>query len=230
MERCHVAILVREARPGHVKTRLAATIGAAPAASLYVSMLADTLACVAPLAGDAGILLCDGVAPTAQPPNFRCWPQRGHDLGERLRNATLELSEAGCMPLLFLGSDSPDLPADSIRAAMAALSSHELVLGATQDGGVWCIGQRRACGELFVDVPWSSPSTGAALRNRARTLGLKLAELAPWQDVDELNDLLALAQRIDADPSSAPHTRRWLLDHRGPWQNGPMKGLPGETA
>ena len=86
----------------------------------------------------------------------------------------------------------------------------EVVLGATPDGGVWCIGLDRAQPDLLADIPWSSASTGDALRNRADALGLNRVEVAPWYDCDLQEDLDALVDRLRDRPGAATMTRRLL--------------------
>jgi rSAM/selenodomain-associated transferase 1 len=225
-----VALFVREAIAGRVKTRLAAAIGPSAAAEIYAAMQRDSIELVRALVGEAGVLVYDGAPPTQCPGRWTLLAQEGADLGERLRHASRELQRRQKFPVLFLGSDSPDLPRRHLRSAMRALRTHDVALGATPDGGVWCIGLRRACAELLSEIPWSSPDTGAALRNRVQEHELKLAELDPWQDVDELGDLVALAARIAADPETAPHTARWLREHDGPWRRRAQPGRLGDFA
>jgi glycosyltransferase A (GT-A) superfamily protein (DUF2064 family) len=119
----------------------------------------------------------------------------------------------------MLGSDSPDLPAGHLEAALDALRGPaQLVLGAAGDGGVWCIGLDRPRPELFDGIPWSTARTGDALRNRADELALNRAEVAPWYDCDLQADLDALVARLRAGDGSATMTRQLLDDH----ESGPV--------
>lgn len=194
-----------------MKTRLAQGVGDARATELYRAFVADTMT----LALNSGARHCrifhDGAPPASwmevPPDSCSAVPQAPGDLGDRLQAAFAE----GPCPLLMLGSDSPDLPPELLRSALEALDAgSEVVLGATPDGGVWCIGLDGARPELLADIPWSSASTGDALRNRADALGLNRVEVAPWYDCDLQEDLDALAARLRDRPDAATMTRRLL--------------------
>lgn len=217
----HLAVFLKQPWPGHVKTRLASSIGASGAAALYRAFACDTLVRALSIPAASLRLVHDGPAPRRWLPaglshrleGCAQRPQPDGDLGTRLARAFDEAHREGLGPLLVLGSDSPDLPAAHIRGALAALDDADLVLGAVPDGGVWCIGLRRPVPGFFDGVPWSSPGTGEALRNRGAQLGLKLAEPPPWFDVDVAADLRALRERLAKDPAAAPWTARWLAQH-----------------
>lgn len=208
-----VGIFVKEARAGHAKTRLIPRLGAAGAASLYTAFLGDTVT-LARESGAGVVLFHDGPAPGPElPAGVAAVPQGPGDLGDRLETATGAAERDGRFPLLFLGSDSPDLPASLLGDALEALTRYDVVLGPATDGGVWCIGLQRAHPGFFADLPWSSRETGAALRNRALQLGLNPAALAPWSDVDDPADLDALIQRLTREGTTAPRTLAWLREH-----------------
>jgi rSAM/selenodomain-associated transferase 1 len=207
-----LGIFVKEPRPGRVKTRLARSIGEARAAALYRAFVQDTLT----LASNAGArhrrIFHDGAPPGdwagGAATGFTPRPQVAGDLGRRLDEAFRD----GPCPLLILGSDSPDLPRAHLLSALRALDDGaQLVLGATHDGGVWCIGLDRRCPALLADIPWSSTDTGDALRNRADALGLNRVEVAPWYDCDLEADLQALVARLHGEPAAATMTRRLLI-------------------
>jgi rSAM/selenodomain-associated transferase 1 len=211
MHDSNLGIFVREPRPGRVKTRLARTIGEVPAADLYRAFVADTVT----LALNSGARHCrifhDGAPPSTWLGGVRGdyseLPQASGDLGDRLQAAF----SAGPCPLLMLGSDSPDLPAEYLRSGLEALDAGaHLVLGATLDGGVWCIGLDRARPDLLTGIPWSTASTGDALRNRADALGLNRVEVSPWYDCDLQEDLDALVVRLRGRPEAATMTGRQL--------------------
>ena len=195
-----------------MKTRLARTIGDAAAARLYRAFVDDTLT----LALNAGARHCrifsDGALPSTwagiRAKGFSEHAQGPGDLGERLAEAFA----VGPCPMLMLGSDSPDLPPELLRSALEALDrGAQLVLGAAGDGGVWCIGLDRPRPELFEGIPWSTPSTGDALRNRADALGFNRVEVAPWYDCDLQEHLDALVARLRDQPDGATMTRRTLI-------------------
>lgn len=218
VERAFVGIFVKEPRPGHVKTRLARKISPAWAAGLYRAFLLDTLALATSCATDRVLLYYDGAPPRSYLPadsvgaGWREIPQRGRDLGERLAAAADDAAAAGSLPVLLLGSDSPDLPGAHLQQGLVSAYEADLVLGPAADGGLWGIGLRSGTGGLFEDLPWSTPRAGSALRNRAARLGLKVKDLPLWYDVDEPADLMALDQRLSGE-SKAKWTSAWMASH-----------------
>ena len=49
--------------------------------------------------------------------------------------------------------------------------------------------------DIFADIPWSSPETLNAARQRLLTTAGPLSLLPAWYDVDTVNDLKALTNR-----------------------------------
>jgi rSAM/selenodomain-associated transferase 1 len=221
-ETVNLAVFLKQPRPGRVKTRLETRLSAEDAADLYTAFLWDTVTLVARSSARRLLFFHEGPPPSTFLPAY-VWrpaqeraleiPQRGGDLGERLAGAVDDAATGGNLPLLILGSDSPDLPLPALETALAALATHDLVLGPAHDGGVWCIGLARPVPSCFEGVPWSSSRTGRILGNRARTLGLNLAEVETWYDVDEIEDVERLRTRLLEGKSKAKWTEQWLVEH-----------------
>jgi rSAM/selenodomain-associated transferase 1 len=100
---------------------------------------------------------------------------------------------------LIVGTDTPSLPLERFQQALAALESHDLVLGPALDGGYYLIGLNRPIPGLFTEIPWSTEQVLARTQEKAGALGLKTALLAPWRDVDTIDDLHALIEAGVAD-------------------------------
>ncbi|MBX9659736.1 MAG: DUF2064 domain-containing protein, partial [Nitrospiraceae bacterium] len=68
------------------------------------------------------------------------------------------------------------------------------------DGGYYLIGLKQPRPELFADIAWSTDGVLAATQGKAAALGLKVALLPQWRDVDTIDDLQALidASAVDA--------------------------------
>ncbi len=221
----NLAIFLKAPRPGRVKTRVAAQLGDQAACDLYTALLHDSVTVALQSRAEHLILAFDGPPVEGYLPRavadtsidrISTLAQVEGDLGQRLAAAAASAQSQRRMPLVFLGSDSPDLPVEYIDQALQATQEHDLVLGPADDGGVWCIGLRLAVPELFEGITWSSEHTGAQLRNRAGALGLNVGNVPAWYDVDETEDLNSLVERLHAHPERAPHTQTWLQEHWNP--------------
>jgi rSAM/selenodomain-associated transferase 1 len=182
---------------GLAKTRLIPALGAEGAAALATRLL-DRAVAAGAAAGFERLELC--VTPDAPHPAFETLrarhalalaPQGEGDLGVRMDRALTRALRTHDRALL-VGTDVPGLDTDRLRQADRALADHDAVFVPALDGGYVLVGLRRPAPALFADIAWSTASVMAQSRERARSKGLRWAELAPLPDVDEPADLVHL--------------------------------------
>lgn len=194
MGRDALLVFLKRPRPGEVKTRLAAALGAEAAADLYRVLAEEALRRTAPSCGDYDRLLF--FTPRHAHLEMEDWlpgetwlPQSDGDLGGRMAHAFSESFRRGARRAVIVGSDVPSLSGDVVRAAFRALDDHDLVLGPARDGGYYLVGLARLHAALFHDIPWSAASVLTMTLERACTLGLSVRLLDPLRDVDTLEDI-----------------------------------------
>lgn len=177
---------------GAVKTRLADTLGEDVTYELYKCFLADLSAMVREVKAEM-IIVYAGVDGVSFPdfPGIECLRQRGNDIGERMHNAFLDVFARGFGRCVLIGSDSPDLPAVLVNDAFDKLDSADIVIGPGTDGGYYLIGCRRQslCSSIFNGIKWSTSEVFKETVKRLDESGLKYAQLAPWPDIDDFDDL-----------------------------------------
>ena len=206
-----LAIFAKEPRPGRVKTRLTPCLTPAEAAALYRVALRETVARFS--AGPARLALCCAGRRrwfAHNYPELPLLPQGRGDLGARLARAAAALFAAGAGAVAIAGSDSPDLPLPLISAVFAALARADAAVVPSADGGYVLLALRRPVPELFADIPWSTPAVLAATRARAAALGLRIASVGSWDDLD---DFAALQRLLARSPECM--TARYVHAHLG---------------
>ena len=213
-------IFCRAPRLGAVKTRLAAALGAPLALQLYRAMLRDCLDLGRALAPDATPIICytpdDAFADDSE--LSALWSgahlaQRGADLGARMLNALDDARAQGFTRAVIIGSDAPDLPLDTLRAAFASLRQKDVVVGPSRDGGFVLIGAARPVSDaIFTDITWSRDDVCARLLKNLSAQNLSFAQLQTWQDVDEIADLIALRQRLQSSDRNVARATRAVLE------------------
>src|SRR6266436_6661147 len=119
---------------------------------------------------------------------------------------------------IVTSSDSPQISRAIVARARAALDEADVVLGPAEDGGYYLIAMRKPY-DVFSSVPMS---TGAVTRKTielAERQGLSVRLLEPLFDIDELPDLLRLAQLLEADQALAPVTAAYLATRKNLYDN-----------
>ncbi len=204
-------MLTRLPGRGPTKTRLAADVGEAAARELASAFLADSLALSQASGSPVTLAYAPAVAATVAAGHFLGTegvgfePQCGGDLGRRILGALGSAIAAGRVPVL-IGSDTPDLPVASIERAFERLRDADLVLGPAGDGGFYLIGVKSMQPALFEGVRWSTETVFERVVGNALRLRLRTALTQPWDDVDDLDGLLALEGRLARHESTAPRT------------------------
>jgi uncharacterized protein len=214
-----LVIMAKQPAVGQTKTRLSPPLTPVEAAALYEALLRDTVLLAASL-NDVQLALA--ITPPAalaslrliSPPQTLLWPVSGTDIGDCLHQVLSGLLMAGYRRALALNSDGPTLPIAYLQVALTLLEQADVVLGPSEDGGYYLIGIKQPQPDLFRDIAWSTPQVTPQTLARAEGLGLRVALLPPWYDVDTAADLVRLRTELDRlPPQSLPYTRRFLAAH-----------------
>jgi rSAM/selenodomain-associated transferase 1 len=190
-----IGVMCKAPQPGRTKTRLAASLGASAAADLSACFLRDVAAAIEAVPERLGrrgygVFAPAGAEPILRPlfpPTFGLLLQVGDDLGQVLLSAAHRLLAAGHDCVLLVNGDSPTLPSGLLAEAIELLRrpGDRAVLGPATDGGYYLIGLKQAHPHLFAKIEWGTDSVAQRTRERAKEIGLAMAELPEWYDVDD---------------------------------------------
>lgn len=196
-----VAVAIFAKTPGvtPAKTRLASGAGTPTAEAFYLRALDLTEAVVcAAAAADSGFAPYWAVA-ERKGIGRECWAgfpqiwQGEGDLGARLSHVYDGLL-ARHGAVLLIGADSPLLSPRLLARARQLLvdEDREFVMGRALDGGFYLFGGQAPMAQgMWTSVTYSAADTADQLLARLQPLG-SVGELPPLQDVDTLEDLLAI--------------------------------------
>ena len=190
--RPQLVIMVKEPRPGRVKTRLGATLGMTTAAWWFRHQSRAVIRRVQSPKWDTILAVSPDVAGLTS----RVWPahlpriaQGPGDLGQRMGRIFRGLPPG---PVCIIGADIPGIQPQHIETAFHALGRNDACFGPAADGGYWLIGLKRSRPVprmLFDGVRWSSKH---ALADTVKTLpGQRVSYIATLNDVDTAADLRA---------------------------------------
>lgn len=196
----HCLIMAKAPAPGSTKTRLAATVGPNRAAELSAAAFLDTLrACGGAFGPGRRHISLAGSLEGAEDSErldaaLRGWqvrPQEGDTFAGRLVQAHRQIPG----PVVQIGTDTPQVTTENLRAVVVLLGDADAVLGPAVDGGWWVLAlnepEAAAC---LRGVPMSSPETGARTLDALREAGLSVALAPRMRDVDVAADAEAVAE------------------------------------
>jgi rSAM/selenodomain-associated transferase 1 len=214
-----IVIMAKQPLPGRTKTRLCPPLTADQAAELSAALLADTVGLVSSV---PGIEVAVAVSPAAAVDEMRrllrgharILAVEGRTIGECLSDAIGRLFSEGIARVVALNADSPTLPAAYLGRAAELLGSNDVVLGPADDGGYYLIGLSRPQPGLFEGIAWSTNQVASQTCARAAELGLTVALLPLWYDVDTPAELERLREELATRPQAmASRTRAFLARH-----------------
>ena len=211
MVRPTLLVFAKPPRIGLSKTRLAEGIGRAEARRIAGFTQDRTFRAAA----GSG---CETVIYAAPDSTLRAtttthWPahlprrSQGHGgLGERLEKGFIDAPPG---PVLFIGTDAPDVSPALLRQAVRLLARHDAVFGPAEDGGFWLFGINKGprTRSPFRHVRWSGPhamqDVWSNLPGHAN-IGL----LPMLMDIDRLGDWRAWNRRGRAWRPPAIHRKK----------------------
>lgn len=206
-----VLVIAKAPRPGAVKTRLAADLGAVGAARVAAAALLDTLlVCravfshrVLALAGDladAGVI--DTTDIRHEVAHWKVIGQSSGDLGHRLSQAHVDAAaltgraDGQARRVLQIGMDTPHVTASQLAdSAHLLCQAHvDAILGPAEDGGWWVCGTSDpAQAATLADVPMSRSDTGDLTLAALRKIGARVGLVTVLRDLDTQDDAKVIA-------------------------------------
>ena len=209
-----LVIMAKAPRPGMVKTRLMQSLPSLAVTALYRCLLDDTLRLATSLTNvevavmcprsdqdDLAHLLGDAVQVVAQ---------NGEGLAAGLTSVFRHFTAADRQHVIAFNSDSPHLAPAILHRAFEILTTHDVVVGPTRDGGYYLVGAKAAHPTLFAGHRMGTRSALDRLLTRTKLLELSTGFTEPFYDIDVAKDLILLARELQLAPSKAPRTARWL--------------------
>ena len=182
----------RALRPGHVKTRLAASVGAASALDLYRAMVLDARSQLR-FRSLRTIPFVD--TPTDGEDLFKASiPQTGADLWDRMNDALARARASGSRRIVLIGSDIPGISRHIVLRAFALLRRNDFVIGPSGDGGFYLIGTTAEAfdSDLLKDAALNPDRSRERIIEWATGRKRAVAELPQLTDVDTVEDLHAV--------------------------------------
>jgi uncharacterized protein len=152
-------IFIKNPQLGHVKTRLAATVGDEKALEFYIKLLNYTRQIAEKTDAERTVFYSDFIEKNDNwsPDFFEKKQQFGHDLGERMANAFRESEIRNPKSeIVIIGSDCANLTTEILENAFLSLEKNDFVVGPAFDGGYYLLGMTRFEPSIFEKIDWST--------------------------------------------------------------------------
>ncbi len=191
-------IFVKNLIKGHVKTRLAKTLGDDVALNIYKQLLKNTHDKIQTLKIDKIVFYSNFIEDDIwQNDLFQKKVQEGNDLGERMKNAFKSLAveqagsfTAGYKKAIIIGTDCPGINKNILEDAFLKLNNSDIVIGPAADGGYYLLGIKKVHSFLFHNIEWSTNSVFQQTIDLCNRNNLSYFLLPELSDIDDEKDLI----------------------------------------
>ena len=211
-----LVIMAKAPKPGRVKTRLAQHLPPSAITALYRCLLDDTIVLARSLGAVHVAIMCPGAdvneLVSVVDDHVQLVAQKGDGLAAGLTSVFAQFANGSGQRIIAFNSDSPHLPPSILEAAFEILTSHDVVVGPTHDGGYYLVGAKAIHPALFEGDGMGTVNALDRLLSRARDLQLSVGFTPPFYDIDVANDLIQLAAELRHAPARAPRTAAWLAE------------------
>jgi rSAM/selenodomain-associated transferase 1 len=192
-------IFVKNPVLGKVKTRLASTVGAENALTIYLKLLEHTESVVTPIEANKAIFYSDEIQEFDQfnELKYKKYLQKGEELGEKMQHAFRLAFSKEYNKVLIIGSDCYQISTQIIEDAFQSLDEKDMVIGPAEDGGYYLLGMKSFHPKFFTDKRWSTENVMLDTLLDIKNMGLSYHLLPTLSDVDYEEDLGDLKKLIE---------------------------------
>ena len=195
-------------RYGHCKTRLSKDVGKKNALLIQTMMLQHTISVAKSLFEKNILDISLAISGIGFNSSKRCCQKLGlkdfylqgkGSLGERMKRQILQHQKNSLLnkdrPLIFIGTDLPNLCHIELLETLARLKSSDVVIGPSNDGGYWLIAfsSKILSNNLFqpfIDIQWSTSNVMQKTIDNLKKRNIKIDYLNIKIDIDNIFDLV----------------------------------------
>lgn len=184
-------IFVKNPKRGHVKTRLAESVGEEEALRIYRQLLritksvSDKLNCIRQV-WYSDFIDGEDLWSTG---DYEKRLQKGSNLGERMKQAFRQVFADGYEKAIIIGSDCAALKYQIIEHSFKALDRNDAVIGPSEDGGYYLLGMSEFYPNIFDGINWSTSTVFEATIAKVEELDLSVQLMPQLNDIDTIEDL-----------------------------------------
>jgi len=208
--------MAKAPKPGVVKTRLAESLPLPAVTSLYRCLLEDTVALAMSLKDVRVAVMCRESdkqdLESLLGKSLQIVAQQGEGLAAGLTSVFRHFTARGPQYVIAFNSDSPHLSPSVLDSAFQILTTREVVVGPTHDGGYYLVGAKASHPSLFAGDGMGTRTALDRLLARTRDLALSTGFTEQFYDIDVADDLIRLERELRAAPDRAPRTAAWFSE------------------
>ena len=211
-----LVIMTRIPVPYKTKTRLLTVLSPNECAEIHRSFLKDIFKTACSLEKDIDVYLFYGdegpldIIEDILPEGIVALPQRGKDLGEKMKNIFAELFERGYERVVLMGADIPEVDVKDIDEAFR--KKKDLVFGPTLDGGYYLVGMSKLHEIVFSpEIKWGTPQVLQETIDILGRNGVEVGFIKTREDIDTEEDLRGFWERIK-NSQCCENTKRYLME------------------
>lgn len=135
--------------------------------------------------------------------------------GIRLENIFADCFKAGYDNVLLIGSRTPTIRPQMLKAALSKLEHSDAVFGPTPEGRYYIIGMSGEAHIAFSDFDWKSPAIYSEVVETLTSKGLAWSEQEIWYAVETTDELEMMVRdinqyRYEGDEATAVETEKVL--------------------
>lgn len=186
-----LVIFVKNARRGHVKTRLASSLGEDKALAIYLALCERVRNVCLGFFGKCYVYYSEYIPsePDLWEDDFFIKRKQDPviDLGLRMKAACNELLPVHSSVIL-IGTDIPHLTTNILEESILLLENTDVVLGPSDDGGYYLIGMKKTNDYLFQNMTWSIDTVLSESIQRINMNKMTYNLLKTLSDIDTADD------------------------------------------
>jgi rSAM/selenodomain-associated transferase 1 len=186
-----LVIFVKNARRGHVKTRLASSLGEDKALAIYLALCERVRNVCLGFSGKCYVYYSEYIPsePDLWEDDFfiKRIQHPVFDLGLRMKAACNELLPVHSSVIL-IGTDIPHLTTNILEESILLLKNTDVVLGPSDDGGYYLIGMKKTNDYLFQNMTWSIDTVLSESIQRINMNNMTYNLLKTLSDIDTADD------------------------------------------